>query len=154
MRKNQKGITLISLVIYVILMTFVVAGVSAITTSFYQNVNDMDKNSESAVSFAKFNMYFLNDIKAESVRIVGSTENSLELAQRGENGITTVVTYSIQSEALYRDKVKICDHIKDARIDVNEQKGIVTIYLKMNQYEKTTTYQLEPKTKEDNNAIV
>ena len=37
--KNENGVTLISLIIYVILITLVVAGVSAITASLYGNVN-------------------------------------------------------------------------------------------------------------------
>lgn len=154
MMKNQKGITLISLIVYVILMTFVVAGVSAITTSFYNNVNDMDENSESAVSFAQFNMYFLNDIKAENAKIVGATNHSLELTKKAQNGTTTVVTYSVQAGTLYRDKVKICNNIKESKIDVNKEQGIITIYLKINDYEKTTTYVVEPKTKDASQTTV
>ena len=57
--KKEQGITLISLIVYVILLTFIVAAISSITSSFYANINNFDNESESAVAYSKFNMYFL-----------------------------------------------------------------------------------------------
>lgn len=152
--KKEKGVTLISLIVYVILMTFVVAGISAITTTFYTNVNDMDKSSESSVSFSKFNMYFINDIKSENVRIVDSTSTSVVLSFKGNNGAQQTVTYKAQGDGLYRDKVKIFNKLKDIKIDANETSGIVTVYLKINDYEKTTAYKLEKKLVINGSTIV
>ena len=67
--KEEKGITLIALIIYISLMSFVVAGVTAITKSFYSNINEFDKTSASATAVAKFNMYFVNDLKAAQVKV-------------------------------------------------------------------------------------
>lgn len=154
--KNERGITLIALIIYIILMTFVVAGVSSITASFYGNLNEMDKSSESAVSFAKFNMYFINDIKSENVKIVSSGTNYIELSLKNKSGDTQTVKYSIQNDTLYRDKIKICDKIKDSKITANQEgkKVTVDIYLKIDNYEKTTSYVLEPKNSNSGAIIV
>lgn len=78
--KKEQGITLITLILYVILMTFVVAGVSVVTSAFYTNVNEFDKESEYAVSFAKFNMYFINDIKNEDVQVESVGDNFIILS--------------------------------------------------------------------------
>ena len=67
--KEEKGITLISLIVYVILMSLVISAISSITASFYTNINEFDNESESAVAFSKFNMYFINDIKKENMTI-------------------------------------------------------------------------------------
>lgn len=152
--KSEKGITLIALIMYVILMTFIVAGVSTITTSFYSNINDVDTTSESAVSLSRFNMYFINDIKEEGVRIVSSSQNRLDLTINNKEGKTEPITYSVQNGILYRNKVKICEKVKDINIQVDKNTGIVTIYLKINNYEKTTTYILEPKEKDNNSVTV
>ena len=56
--KKEKGVTLISLIIYVIMLTFAIAGISAITSSFYSNVNELDGDAKGAVAFSKINMYF------------------------------------------------------------------------------------------------
>lgn len=147
--KNEKGITLIALIIYVILMTFVVAGVSAITSSFYTNLNEVDENSKSAVAFSKFNMYFIKDIKSKDVRIESSSKDQIQLSFTDDNEKNETVRYSVQNNSLYRNKVKICDDIKDVKITVdNNTEGrnpSVTVYLKIKKYEKTTTYALEPK---------
>ncbi len=65
--KNNKGVTMVSLIMYVIVMIFIVAGLTSITTSFYNNISELDKDSKSAADFAKFNMILLNDLKAEGV---------------------------------------------------------------------------------------
>lgn len=110
--KKEQGITLISLILYVILMTFVVAGVSVVTSAFYTNVNEFDKESEYAVSFAKFNMYFLNDIKNDDVKVESIGDNYIILSyltesntpeNSGNSGITisnrkrVYAEYSVQN---------------------------------------------------------
>lgn len=143
--KNERGITLIALIVYIILMTFVVAGVTAITNSFYNNINEMDKTSESAVSFAKFNMYFINDIKSENVRIVSSSPNQVQISFKNKDGQDQTVKYSVQNKTLYRDKIKICDKVNDANITTNTSTNTITVKLLINNYEKTTVYALEPE---------
>ncbi|MCI8396612.1 MAG: hypothetical protein HFJ52_02825 [Clostridia bacterium] len=143
--KKEQGITLIALIVYIILMTFVVAGVTAITNSFYNNINELDKTSESAVSFAKFNMYFINDIKSENVQIVSSSSNQVQISFTNRNGENQTVKYSIQNKTLYRDKIKICDKVNDSNITVNNSTNTITVKLLINNYEKTTVYALEPE---------
>lgn len=143
--KKEQGITLIALIVYIILMTFVVAGVTAITNSFYNNINELDKTSESAVSFAKFNMYFVNDIKSENVQIVSSSSNQVQISFTNRNGENQTVKYSIQNKTLYRDKIKICDKVNDSNITVNKSTNTITVKLLINNYEKTTVYALEPE---------
>lgn len=146
--KKESGITLISLIIYVILMTFVVAGVTSITASFRTNVGEVDKDAKSAVAYAKFNMYFLNDIKSKNVHIVSSSRDRIELSLTNKNGETENVKYSVQNNALYRNKVKICDNVKSVTILTSKASGMehetVSVRLKINNYDKTTKYTLEP----------
>lgn len=142
--KNEQGITLIALIVYIILMTFVVASVTTITNSFYNNINEMDKTSESAVAFAKFNMYFINDIKAKGAQIAMDVSNSNQVQISFTNKDETV-KYSVQNKTLYRDKIKICDKVNDVSITANKDTGIITVKLLINNYEKTTVYALEPE---------
>lgn len=165
--KQERGITLISLIVYVILMTFIVAGVSAITSSFYNNVNSFDKSSESAVSFSKFNMYFLKDIKSDNVKIVNYTSGSgetavsttdkkvLTLSMTNEEGKIQTATYEMKDGGLYRDNVKICDDVQDVKFTTYQKtKNLVSVYIKFKNYEKTTSYILEPKNAETNIPII
>ena len=140
--KEQKGITLISLIIYVVLITFVVAGVSLLTSSFYKNVREFDNESESVVSYSKFNMYFLNDIKKDKIQIDEYQDNYLILFRK-DNLNNESIQYSIQNGALYRNKVKICDDVKDGKFTANLSNDTINVYLKIGNYEKTTTYVIE-----------
>ena len=153
--KEEKGITLIALIIYISLITFVVAGVTAITKSFYSNINEFDKTSESATSVTKFNMYFINDIKSNRVKVKSSTDNTIELSvnHKAEDSVEETVTYSVENGYLYRNKVKICGDVKDIKIAADANSSLVTIYLKINNYEKTTTYKLEQK-EEDGDEVI
>lgn len=154
--KSEQGITIIALIVYIIIMTFVVAGVSSITSTLYGNVNEMDKTSEGAVLAAKFNMYMINDIKSKNVQIVsgGTDTNQVQIAFTNKNGKTETVKYSFQNKALYRSsssegqetKVKICDNVKDAKMTKDDANNTITVTLLINNYEKTTVYALEPKT--------
>ena len=150
--KEEKGITLIALIIYISLMSFVVAGVTAITKSFYANINEFDKTSASATAVAKFNMYFVNDLKAAKVKVNKAEDKKIELSVRtkGETPKDETVTYSLNEDNgyLYRNKVKVCGNVKDLKIEADEKSSIVTVYLKINNYEKTTKYKLEPKEKD------
>lgn len=145
---NNKGITMISLIIYIIVITFILSGLTAITTSFYKNVNEVDKGSESAVSFSRFNMYFLNDIKEEEAEISDVTPDGKSIAIGFKrDGQTNVATYRLSGNSIYRNNVKICSKVKDFKVDASpgKESKIITITMNISDYEKTTTYNVEPK---------
>lgn len=146
--KKENGITMISLIIYVLLMIFVVAAISNITASFYKNVNDFDTESESAVAYSKFNMFFLNDIKKDNIRIEDYKNDYIILTLSDEQ-----IQYSIQNNCMYRNKVKICDNVSNASITVSEGNKI-TINLKIGDYQKTTTYVIENNEITNNSNVV
>lgn len=154
--KKEQGITLISLIVYVILMTFIVAAISSITASFYTNINDFDSDSESAVAYSKFNMYFVNDIKRKGAKIeevyddhiilsyvVGENDTSADSGVSISGEETVNVEYIVQNNILYRNKVKICENVDNVLITADEANNIIKINMTIDDYEKTTTYVLE-----------
>ena len=145
--KKEKGVTLISLVVYIILMTFVIAGVSSITTSFYTNITQFNDTSKSAVEYAKLNMYILNDIKSKDVRIAqtnGTNGFTLSLLSNVQP-ISEQVTYELKGDAIYRNNVKICEGITEGSILSNVNGKTIIVSIKMKNYEKTSSYAVEPK---------
>ena len=56
--KNEKGVTLTSLLIYVLALTVVVIIVGRITTYFYKNMDQVTTNTAAAAEYTKFNSYF------------------------------------------------------------------------------------------------
>lgn len=153
--KKEQGITLITLIIYILLMTFILAGVSSITASFYSNTNEFDKESESAVAYSKFNMYFLTDIKRKNASIESSGRNYVIITYEDDgnsvdSGDITVegaetrrVEYSKQNDSLYRNKVKICDNVDDAVFIADTEENTIKVEVIIGEYQRSTVYKLE-----------
>lgn len=149
--KNKKGITLISLIIYIILMTFTVGIIGTITANFYGNLNKIDKDSKGAVAYAKFNMYILNDMKTDGMTVndVTNTKIELEIPNSDET-----IRYTVEDGGLYRNSVKICDGVKEYKFSprktgANAEITGIMVTIKINDYIKTTTYAVENVTEDD-----
>ena len=61
--KSEKGITLTSLVIYIIVATIVISIMALVSSFFFSNMSIVTVQDQYAVEFNKFNMFFINDIK-------------------------------------------------------------------------------------------
>ncbi len=156
--KSDKGITMITLIIYVILIMFVIIGMSTVTASFYKNIDEYDEDSENALAFSKFNMYFINDIKKRNVKVTDIGDDFIVLSYEKEidndkkieddridvtNTETVHIQYTIQNESLYRDKVKICDKVYDSKISYDRLTKVIDVHLLIGEYEKDTQYVVE-----------
>ena len=125
--KSEKGITLTSLIIYVLLLIMVVSILSVVSKYFYANTSYINEMGKYVSEFNKFNMYFVEDAK-----------NNNDLYSIAEDKIVfadgTIYTYSDQ--VIYRNKVKICDHIyqciftqKEETDSNNFKKKIINVKL-------------------------
>ena len=71
--KNQKGITLAALVVYISVMTIVIATVTVISTFFYDRIGDVVVTPKYAAEINKFMMFFAVDVKDYSSATVTDT---------------------------------------------------------------------------------
>ena len=62
--RSERGITFMSLVIYLIGMTMVIAIISRLTTFFYKNVNIADVKSDSLGQYSNFSSPFTHDVNS------------------------------------------------------------------------------------------
>lgn len=127
--KSEKGITLLSLIIYIILLVLVVSMLSIISSLFFSNTNIIKDNSKNIAEFNKFNMYFIEDVK--------NNTNTYEVTPEKivfEDG--TVYTYKKDPDTgIYRNKVKICNNIgycyfsKQEKTVNNFTKQIINVHM-------------------------
>lgn len=127
---SDKGITLTSLVIYIIAMTIIMATISGITIYFYKNAHLIQDATESSSNLTRFNTYFTNDIKEGKIKA--------ELQDEGKKIVLTKndmeqIIYTVVGDGIYRNKVKICNNI---------QKG-TTFELKENYNETKTIHKTQ-----------
>ena len=128
--KSQKGITLTSLVIY-ILVTLIVLGILAtITANFQSNVKEINREGTGTSEIDKFNIYFLKEVKREGNRINTITNNQISF--------TTGNTYAFESNenAIYlrngNRNIKISENIESCNFssDLENGKTVIVVRIK------------------------
>ena len=103
--KSEKGITLMTLIVYIIGICLIVAMLATISDMFYSNTDYIKENSRYISEYNKFNMYFIEDVK-NNKNTYRVTENEIIF----EDG--TIYTYiGDNDKSIYRNKVKICTNI-------------------------------------------
>ena len=143
--KKQKGVTLISLTIYIIVMLIVVTIIAGISLFFYNNVITVDNDSQNLAEFNKFNMYFLEETKKVGNQVasaMGETSNTITFS----SGV--MYTYVEKDSAIYRDKTKICENVKECTFtsDLVNGKEIVEVTLVIGnetEFKETIRYVVE-----------
>lgn len=132
---NNKGITLISLTMYVVGITFVIIAVATLTSFFYNNIVDLRDSTDSLSEFDKFNVAFLKEIKNDEVGIVNIEKTKITFS----NG----VTFQFQDNGIYRNYVKICEQIKDCQFSSTTmgENIVIKVYLEIGtDFAKTLEY--------------
>lgn len=105
--RSEKGVTLTSLVIYVIVATIVIGTLSLVSTFFFSNMNLIKDQNEHATEFNKFSMFFIEDVKKNRTADVESKKIIFEDGTK----------YEYFSGAIYRNDKKIVEKVED--VDFN-----------------------------------
>ena len=96
--KSQKGITLISLTIYVIVMVVLVAIITTLTAYFYKNVDTTSKQDDINKQYTKFLSYFSEEINREENEIVEIDQDNRYIIFSSGNQYTFVP----ENEGIYQ----------------------------------------------------
>ena len=160
--KNQKGVTLISLTIYVIALTVIIAMLSVISTYFYKNVNDTQDDITPLTEFTNFNSYFTTDANTTHVTyLTTGTESEYSYVALVNEDTLEVIKYIYvpQDKTIYRDKKKekkgnkatitVARNVTECTFSklpeekqTNNSKTKFEIILKVGNTEKTYNYSL------------
>ena len=113
--KNNKGITLTSLIIYLIGMTIVVGTIATLTSFFYKNINVEDINDDTSTQYTKFSSIFSDEINIENNAVIDcktSMENGIKISyiifSSGNQ-----YTFNSENNSIYKNKIKICEKVDD-----------------------------------------
>lgn len=106
--KKQKGVTLLAVTVYVIVMVIAIGVIATITSFFYSNTKQIEADSKYASQFDQFNVFFLEDTKEYNNQVSSYTANFVAFS----NGNT--YRFDAEKQAIYRNEVKICSHVKNA----------------------------------------
>lgn len=137
--KSEKGITLISVIIYVLVMAIVIGVMAIISTFFYKNISDEKFNIDPITEYTTFNSYFSEEINHENVKILECEPNYIVF----DNGVQ--YSYISENKGIYRNKVKICRDITNCtfKVEIKNGKEVVEVEFISGNQNKTTTYTLK-----------
>lgn len=139
--KEERGITLGSLTIYIIALLIIIGLISTVTSFFYSNILNISDNSKNLAEITKFNMYFLKDIKKSNNTITDVATDNTQISFSSGN------VYKFQNNAIYQNKVKICENVKNAQFKLEQvnNKSVVSVLLSIGEtleVTRTTKYVL------------
>ena len=125
--KSEKGITLISLTIYIIVMMIVVAMVSMISTYFYSNTKNLNNNINPLTEYTKFNSFFTEEVNHANLKVLECGEDYLVF----DNGVQ--YSYIIENKGVYRNHVKICKNVTKCIFEskIKNGKNVITVTMKI-----------------------
>lgn len=142
--KSEKGITLISLTIYVIAMAVVIGIIAIVSTFFYSNMENSDDTVSPMAEYTKFNSFFSDEVNHEGIEVIdcGTTDNGQKYIVFSNE---VQYTYIQANRAIYRNKVKIAKEIDGCEfaIGTNNGKRVVNVKFEAGGKTRENTYTLK-----------
>jgi len=138
--KKEQGITLVSLVVYVIVMIIVLGVLSSIINRFYENTNSIQADTEEILKFNKFNTYFLKEIKTADNKVDEINTNYIVFSSGN--------VFSFVDNKIYYNEVVICNGVQELTMRQGqngdgENPDIIYVTVKFENFEKSINYKVE-----------
>ena len=137
--KSEQGVTLTSLVIYIAVATVLISTMAVMSSHFFANIQLVKNQSDYVVEYNKFNMFFIQDVKAnKAASIIGTTIVF-------EDG----TKYEYKDESIYRNEKKIAKNIRTASFEPatytvnNVTKNLIKVKLNLGVEKKSYQKQIE-----------
>ena len=152
--KSNKGIAMVSLVIYVASFLVITTLVGTISTYFYNNINLVNSTVGGSAEYTKLNLYLLKltkDSTLNDVKVLDYDPLAADPALRDkdvhdsivfrydDNGIKKDVLLTRQGKYLYYDKILLCSNFKAEKSDENG-KHVLLIVVKLSGSSFSTRY--------------
>lgn len=121
--KSEKGITLTSLVIYVIVATLVISAIATLSSFFFSNMGLIKFQQDYAPEFNKFSMFFVEDVKKNRTAEVTTTTVTFEDGTK----------YQYNNGKIYRNDIVITERVDSVNFSLATQtvstteKQIITV---------------------------
>ncbi len=146
--QTEKGVTLISVTIYIIVMLIIVTVITVLTSYFYQNVDINSVSEDFNQQYTKFNSYFTEEVNRKGNKIL----DIIEPEEITDENMQVYIVFSsgnqytfIPEQGIYMNNVKIAENIIACTFDRNENeqgKTTITVILSGENTQRETTYTL------------
>lgn len=140
--KSEKGITLTSLIIYVIAMVITITIITVVTSYFYKNVDITDNSYDYLKEFTKLETYFSEEANKNRNQIL---EISPLQNQNSASEVFVMLssgnqyTFIRANNAIYQNNVKIGNNIKNCEFSEEIKNGKQVLIIKIQLNDKNNT---------------
>ena len=149
--KSERGVTLVSLIIYIIGMLIAVTIVTVLNGYFYKNVDLSKDNLTPLQQFTKFNSYFTEEINNDETKVLETYTNEDQTKSHiiFKIGQEKIIQYTFTEGKIYLDNIKIGEGIEKCIFNVTKDeekdKTLVNVYFKINEnnFERNINYALK-----------
>ena len=155
--RTEKGVTLITVTIYIIVMLIMISIITVLTSYFYKNVDIQSISQNFNQQYTKFNSYFVKEVNKrgnkvvdiQSVSIPQDEEENAETNTSQQNYIVfssgNQYTYIPKNQGIYMNKVKTAQNITGCTFATHKEengKTTVTVTILGDNFERETNYTL------------
>lgn len=136
--KNEKGITLASLALYIVVMIIVLGIMSSIISTFYSNTEGMNAKVQELVEFNKFNINFLKEIKSYNNSVDSIANDATYIVFTSGN------SFSFSNNKIYYNNLKIASDVKKVKFEcIDYETKIIKVTVEFESFSKTIEYKIE-----------
>ena len=131
--KSERGVTITSILIYVIALTVIVIIIGRIVTYFYKNINLYTEENQGLSKYIKINSYITDEINTEGNAVESFSDNYIKFS-------ITQNQYTFQNGNIYFNKAKICTDVENCIFSYDEQNEIISMEITINGKIYNNTY--------------
>ena len=137
--KNQRGVTLGSLVIYIIAMILIIGVMTSVTLNFNKNISNLEASTSEISKISDFNAYFVKEIKSPNNEVDRISDDGNYIIFKSGN------SFSYSDKAIFYNNKKIVNEVKDINFSFTNQnvKDIITVSFTFEKFSKNINYKVE-----------
>lgn len=107
--KSEKGITLMSLIIYIMVMLIVIILLNRVLTVFSLNMKELKTDGTFEEDISKINIFLLQDIRNDKCKFSQVSQDNKTVSLIDKNN--QIITYLCRNKGLYRNDVLVASNI-------------------------------------------
>lgn len=133
--RSQKGVTLTSLTIYIIVATIFLGTIAFININFMSELANLTNRSKITNEMTKFYSFFVEDVKSAN-KVLEYSDNYIKF----DNGVQYTVTYRANKEAKDDQTFDVYEINRGSALLTDKMSGVFFDYDNENKYIKVRLY--------------
>ncbi len=147
--KNERGVTLISLTVYLIAFTIIISLMATLSSYFYKNVSSALDKIDPIIEYSRFIAFFTDDVNQQGIKVLecGNLDDDDDEDDEDEgyyivfsNGVQ--YTFLKDNKGIYKNKAKICRKVENCQIQFDNTKGKISLEITIGGKSRSNSFTL------------